>query len=863
MVDSIRNSCGPVRRRRTPHGNPRGFSVRDGSAHLAVTLLLAFCATPSYASLDDRINALIQDVAQTPTNVDNASGRAQVLWEWTNSYALTGSYLPVNLTQTISSILAYPGTRPAQFRFLDHYVREMALKRDDPLALGSLTATGGPFVAGEYGTLIQTMTVGTKDIEVGGGLLIARHFMPNYGLYQTTDPDKPNYVSISSTNGAVRFAPASAPMSGMHGGFRDSNPALYFELQAGAMTQGDQVTVTYGDTSAGGPGLLMPTMSSDFIPFPIYVAFDSSRAFHSLPIQPVVVQGQESVEYVTLFAPSISAAGDKVELTVRASDAFFNRPTGEVPPWKISLNEQVVAELPASSSAVQRFVLDSPLPAGVYYPTVSGGGLTGEGNPILIQEDPKLRIYWGDTHGHSGFAEGVGTPDRFMQWAKEDAALDFVTHSEHDIWMDDYEWQVLKDNVKTYSDQSFIAYLGYEWTIQNIQGGHHNVLFRDVEDRVRIPAQTHGTLSKLYQGLRNHHDPTDVVVIPHAHQPGNYRMSDPELQPLVEIMSQHGTFEWFGIMYLQHGHQVGFIAASDNHLSQPGFTAPRGASLAQRGGLAAIRAKEKSRDSIFDGMKNLAAYATTADRIILDFELNGVPMGQRTAFDTDRSIEARAIGTAPIANVAVIKNGKVLYERDYDTSTDQSLDGLYQIAFKSESEPFHANDNPRGWRHWRGNLKVEGARLNAIKGADMTNPTTEQIDQSEGSVQFSTATRGDSSSLLLDLTDVQQEFELNIQLDATRETGGGPPKMRRHQPVQAHTFTLSNASLEKWLNVPAGDYVDRVRLRKVIRDGQRDISISLTDTGNKQGDYYYVRVKQFNDAIAWSSPIWVGGFPSR
>jgi len=30
-----------------------------------------------------------------------------------------------------------------------------------------------------------------------------------------------------------------------------------------------------------------------------------------------------------------------------------------------------------------------------------------------------------------------------------------------------------------------------------------------------------------------------------------------------------------------------------------------------------------------------------------------------------------------------------------------------------------------------------------------------------------------------------------------------------------------------------------------------------------QGDYYYFKVEQANDAIAWSSPIWIGGLSSR
>ena len=41
------------------------------------------------------------------------------------------------------------------------------------------------------------------------------------------------------------------------------------------------------------------------------------------------------------------------------------------------------------------------------------------------------------------------------------------------------------------------------------------------------------------------------------------------------------------------------------------------------------------------------------------------------------------------------------------------------------------------------------------------------------------------------------------------------------------------------------------------------IEFSFVDSARGQGDYYYVRVTQRNDAIAWSSPIWVGGYPKR
>ena len=66
-------------------------------------------------------------------------------------------------------------------------------------------------------------------------------------------------------------------------------------------------------------------------------------------------------------------------------------------------------------------------------------------------------------------------------------------------------------------------------------------------------------------------------------------------------------------------------------------------------------------------------------------------------------------------------------------------------------------------------------------------------------------------------------------------------------------------------NVPQADYPnDSITVRRVISGGERDISFTVTDTEQPdQGDYYYFKVEQANDAIAWSSPVWVGGYPSR
>ena len=845
------------------------------AAALWITGLASAAATPSdYLSdeLRTRVETLKIEASNRPTDRMNVETRLGTLWDWINAYALSGGYVPVNATQLISQLSSYPlPSTNDRFAELDRMILEFTLRDENPRAFGTLVANLGPFEARSFVTIEQTFTVGTKAIEAGGGFMIGRHFMPNHGRLQVTEPTAANYISARSSNPRVEFTHGTFPLSGMHGGFRNALPVLVFRIASGRLTSGDTVTLTYGDTSRGSTGLLMSDVSSDRMPLPLYLDFDGSSNFMSLPIQPIVVTGTR-VAGVHAFAPSVVAANERFDISVRAEDRFYNRATGSLPAWRVSLNGALIADIPASTEPIQ-VIRDVRLEtAGVYRLSIQSadGSITGTGNPILVENDPRRRIYWGDTHGHSGFAEGVGTPKRFMTWARDDARLDYVTHSEHDIWLDDFEWEVLRNNIKTYSvDGEFVAFLGYEWTVRNTQGGHHNVLFRSPEGRHRVPARTHGTLSKLYQGLRTQHDPADVVVIPHAHQAGDYRLNDPLLEPLIEVMSQHGTFEWFGRMYLKQGHQVGFTAASDNHLSQPGYTAPKGGSLSQRGGLGALRALQKSRDTLFDAMKDLASYATTGDRMILDVSLNGVEMGQRARFSKERKIRGRIVGTGPIDTITILRNDKAVWTRDYlqDNAKRPSSSGTFHVTFQSDSEPRNLGDNPRGWRLWQGTLRLTGATLTEVSGTDFHNTNLQSLKVLDNrTLEFSTHTRGDTSSIVLDLADIRRSGRIDIELAEAREFGGAPPIFRAPQNIPAASVTLAFGEIKDGrvtTSLVQDDYVDTISLRSVVTDGPDDVEFEFDDQGNGHGDYYYVRVLQANDALAWSSPIWVGGYPKR
>ena len=860
------------RREQLPKQRLAGTSLFVLAFFFAHLCLAQPTTQPDYLTPDlrARVDQLKNTYRSLPTDAANVGARAALTWDWINAFALAGRYVPVNSTQTVSALMG-PRRPPLFNLLLDGVIDELAFFDNHPDGLGPLTATLGPFTAGSYSTVSQTYTVGASPVQTGGSFVLARHFMANFGTWQTERPDGANYVSITTSNPKVSFVATTTSMRGMHGGFRSARENLTFRVASGTLNTGDTVTITWGDSSQGGPGMRMATMSSDRIPLPIYITLGRDQPLLSLPIQPIRVTGTQ-IAGVAGFAPSVLRPGEPFDLSIRARDRFFNRATGDVPDWQLHLNGENWQQVSADGAITEvQTQIDEP---GVYYITIHSvdGKLQGEVNPILVSAAQRDRVYWGDTHGHSGFAEGIGTPDRFMQWARDDARLDYVTHSEHDIWMDDFEWEVLRKNVIDYTEEGrFVAFLGYEWTAPNRFGGHHNVLFRTPQQRQRIPVQHYPTLSSLYQGLRATAATKDVVIIPHAHQAGDYRQNDPELEPLIEIMSQHGNFEWFGRMYLSHGHRVGFTAASDNHLSQPGYTAPIGGSLAQRGGLGAILAPTRTTDAIFDGMRALRSYATTGDRMILDFSVNGTGMGQRIPFVEARKITGRIIGTAPIDTITVFRNDEILWESRYYEGAEGRLGKEVDLllSFASDSKPHNPGDNPRGWRIWQGVMDVAGAELVSIEPAD-GNLSIQSADvdaEDNNRVELFTQTRGDTSSYRIKLRGVSRTTTLSFDLLESREEGGGPPIYRRHQRVPAVSFSLDLKDLLEQRTAQftqvVDAYTDRVSVRRIPTAGQRQVTFELDDSSRVQGDYYFVRVRQANDAMAWSSPIWVGGYDSR
>jgi hypothetical protein len=826
--------------------------------------------------LRQHVDRLIAEVTSSPTTSENAASRVAVLWEWANVVSLQGGYVPKNLPATVWFMTSpIPGRplAPWQYEAADDFVRQLAWLDEDPGAFGSIAVSGqATFEAGSWASLVVTWRVGSLGVGEGGGLVVSTHAAGGYGRLQTSEPAGDHYVSARVSRGGVDFEEGTAAIWGPYGGFRQPADYPTLRLRGGALHEGDTVTLTYGDRSQGSRGLQVPPFSNDAIALPLHVDLGDGRVYE-LPLPTFGVTGGRGVR-VHGFAPSIVAVGELFEISIRTEDSAYSRATRDLPGYEVRRNGEVVATLPAGQ-AIHRLPITLER-EGVYRYSFRSpdGRVTGVANPIWVQEAPEFRIFWGETHGHCGFAEGQGTPEGYFTFARDDARLDFVTLSEHDVWLTDGLWKVLDDTVREFRREGeIIVFPGYEWSQERRRGGHHNVFFRGPGFQ-RVGVQIAPDLTQLYRELRARYETDDVLIIPHAHQNGDWRISDLEMETLIEIMSGHGTFEWFGQRYLQSGYRAGFVAASDDHRGHPGYSPGhpqsnprRRSNIFQAGGLAAVLASEKSTDSIFDSLKARRVYGTTGSRrIVLDARLNGVVMGSELELTEDRSFEGRVLGTAPIRKIDLIRDGEVAATynpRGAVSGVATAEQTEVAVAFHSESW-VDIRDNPRGQRVWRGLLTVEGATIGTARLLGTPHYQADSLEIDGHQIRFSVSTRGSRRVLGLVLDGASAATRLHFEIDEAREFGIAPTQVRTRQHFEAAAFTLSlpmrdtsSAAQATERILEAGPYRDSVRVDLVegLRD---DVSFRFFDRG-EAANWYYLRVEQIDGHLAWSSPWWVGG----
>ncbi|MBM4163982.1 MAG: DUF3604 domain-containing protein [Lentisphaerae bacterium] len=462
---------------------------------------------------------------------------------------------------------------------------------------------------------------------------------------QGDKPDHPHFISVTTPEGAeTRFALTIKPrhLNYPEGEVRHGR-LVTAELVSGAIPAGTPIHIRYANT------------------FAPYVAETDAlwlRVNGQAPeTEPVLTVIAGAHQCFRVIVPSYAVPGEDFDVFIVSLDRFENASSTVFEDERLTRTDgAVIAEhLRLSGSLRVRTRIDQD---GVYRfrfrDTVS--------NAVKVAMGTR-KLYWGDLHIHTKLShDGQGT-DPYV-YAREVSALDFAGVSDH--------WEALGPEgyrrVTEWADQAhcpgaFVTVLGDERNSKELTGDH-NIYFRDAETMARYRAiRTEGTEAPPNTFTRlQEADPSRVMLVPHhtginwgeLPQGGGIGRAiawdvcdDRGLRPVMEIYSQHGQSELYdpqhllayefnrmhnperrantsvpGPYYAQDywmaGKRVGVIGSSDEHSGQGGR---------RHGGVAAVFAKTLTREEIFDGMLHRTCYATTGERILVEFAVDDLGTG--------------------------------------------------------------------------------------------------------------------------------------------------------------------------------------------------------------------------------------------
>jgi len=561
-----------------------------------------------------------------------------------------------------------------------------------------------PWIAGSWVECRITFCADRVAIAPGGGVRVALRRGSNAGEIQATDPSGEGYATALAW-GKSGPDPQALESLASHGyvsrpGDGPQGPVVRTEISAldrqGSMPWpravqvvladglplGGTLRVVLGDRSAGGPGFRVQTMSEETSPLRAYTDGDGDGVFAPVPDPlPARVVGGEGVSF-HMTAPAMIRVAEVFTVLLRAEDGY----------WNTALDYSGDVDLLVVKRAGPEFWTDAPEP-GIHpvggegeirhrweiwperwedgrvvlggvrlgepglYELKAEGDLESVSLPILVlAETPEMWLYWGDLHGHTELSDGAESPEAYFEFARWTAGLDFAASTDHDWMLSDAEWEAsVRAAEAAYAPGRFVTFPAYEWSAQSGDGGHHDVYYVSGEPRLlrceraaRCDAQNWRELLSLLEGR-------DVFLIPHVGgAPGSWDFAAPGMKTVCEVHSAWGRNEQFGLLGIETGQRVGFIASSDTHNGHPGrsFAAPPTFQV-ESGGLAGVWAEALNREAVGDAVRARRTYASSGGRILIDVRVAGARMGEVADRPEEVDVIARVAGPVPIESMEI------------------------------------------------------------------------------------------------------------------------------------------------------------------------------------------------------------------
>lgn len=696
------------------------------------------------------------------------------------------------------------------------------------------TATVSPAIASAGSTtdFVQTLKL-KRSLPDGATLLVAMHWRWPWQL-QTVDPGGTDFVSVSVAGRADAFEISRIERQGLYGGLDNPVSRPAFTVKGGPLAAGSAITIRYHQ-------LHVPARAIRLMPLPVLLRSAPGQAFVLLaPANIEVTAGK--LERISIFAPSIVTPGQDFSIPVQLTDRFDNLARGRMPPLDVVVDGIFTSSMPAGDNPSPSVPLTLASP-GLHKVEIrsAGGGLNAVAN-VQVVANPSWQVVWAELHAVTDLGSGLASADAIRH--KMSSRVDTLVLADSDEFMTSERWQARPEQTID----------GFTRAGRLTAGGQFLVLHAGKLDLDQAPRQAWPGLPQLVLDARKH----NLLMVAMPEIPSDLRFIDPAVTRLAEIKAGPATFEWFGNRVARAGYRVGFTGSITSRQREAGVppTVGRTAVMVKPG------------ETLFSALSQGRTWVTSGPRLFLQVNVNGGLPGERVAASDTRDISGRVIGTAPIAKIELLRNGEVIDTRDLAGDSDSTK---VQVTFDSDSAPVASSrDLPRNGREWIGYIKLSGASLGSVDTTALVNDARQAaaINPADPQrVDFITWTRGQPSGFSFDTVPGEGDMTLDMTLGASAEDTDVSPLGRPPARIPAARMIVSLDELKRGMvtrRYAVDGYRDTVTFELVRDPIEKDVSFEFHDQHNfGGGDYYYVRVTQVDGNMAWSSPVWVGGFDPR
>ena len=724
---------------------------------------------------------------------------------------------------------------------------EMGEEQVETLFGRAALSSAGPITAGSWGTWKLLYTAGSYGIDENGTLLVAWRFASDWGRPQTSDSSAPNYVSATTDSRSCRVVCRFDPK----GYIRPWRACLAIDVYDGTLLPGDTITITYGDRSGGSSGTRAQTFVEKAFRFRTLIDAQGSGQYVTLPSSPITEIVAGKAERLVVIAPSEAEIRRPFDLVVKAEDGWGNPATSYSGAIVLEEVSGPIANLPDCYSfqpgdrGVRRFSNCAVNRPGVFTIRARAldGALTAESNPLKALAEPgPHRPFWADLHGQSGETVGTNSVRDYFAFARDYSALDVSGHQANDFQITAQVWEEIKAAANDANEPGrFVAFIGYEWSGTTAGGGDRNVYFLGGQgDLMRSShaqisdlsdlATDRFPISDLHEELAGR---TNLFIIPHVGgRPSDLAYHSATLEPVVEVYSSWGEFEWMLRESIARGYQVGVVAGSDGHKGRPGSSYPGASAFGVYGGLTCILASDLTRRAIGEALKARRCYATSGQRIIVRATCEDRPIGSQFKLDHPPGFDLEIVGTEELEQIELWRGNELLHSWP---EIQERIPDQLRLSWKGARVRGRAR-----MARWDGALTVERGRILAVEGYAFDSPAEGLQDWDPNRVSWRSITTGDTDGIL-------------VTLEAKADT-----LLAVDTPLVSREITWADLG-DRCKRIGAGGVdLELVMERRPIGLRKRRFRVSFRPDECPAGEQaYWIRVLQTDGAKAWTSPWYV------